>query len=93
MASKFLKVGQIKTNKKFGTKELVLSNLALKKLVEILTEHGKSKLTGLSEDQLKACEFLRYSDEGFIEPLKLSIFDPKEGAPEFVLGDVCIKLG
>ena len=89
MAKKFTTIGSINESKN-GKKYLQLDNLNLKVLMDALTAHGKKYLAGLTADQIKARQNVRYDEEGHIPRIQLLVQQPSEKAPDFILSNITL---
>lgn len=96
MGRQYLNVGSVlKTNgatkKGDPLYEFLLDNNALAQLIELINEHGKEFLGGLTEEQITAGQKLKYADPNRVPRIKMTMMAPQsDNAPDFVKYNVSI---
>lgn len=88
--SKYLPIGNVVD---FGKGEsITLDNVQLKNFLDALKKHGKKHLGDLSEEEIMAAQKIKYGEDGHLPRFQIYRFAPSEKAPEFIKGNLAIKL-
>lgn len=96
MAGKYLNFGSMLHDDRYETDSLQLDNLQLKQLMDYIKAHGEKHLKGLSEEEIKAGERLKWDDPNHIPRIKVYLFEKKEedyakGCPKFIKAGIAVK--
>ena len=97
---RWLKVAsELTLDGKNGTfRKITFDNLNLKDFIDAVKAHGAEYLKGLSEDDIKAGQKLKYDDPNHIPRLEVMVFEKKDedyekGCPDVITSDLVMKLG
>jgi len=82
--AKYLSIGNV-MNGEHG-EYYQLDNLKLKEFLDFLKAHGEKYLKGLSDDEIKDGQRAKE-----IPRLSIYRFDPNDGAPDFIIGNLAVK--
>lgn len=91
---KYLTFGSIvEVNTNSGTfQKIQIDNEKLDELLNLLDGHFQKKVSGLSVDEIRQAQKLKWDDPNRLPRIEVSIFDPNEKAPDFIKGNLAIKI-
>lgn len=101
MASKWLKIGQVKKaggkNGKPEYEVMELDNENLKAFLQLLKKFGQEKIGDMTTDQIRTAQKLKYNDPNCLPRIKISKFDKTDedrakGCPSFILADLLVDV-
>lgn len=91
---KYLQVGQVV---QFQTKngpltKIELDNEKLNELITLLDKYYAENVEGLSVDDIRAAQKLKFNDPNRLNKIQFLLFDKHEKAPDFVLHNVVVNI-
>lgn len=61
-------------------------------LIGLLDNYFEKKVKGLSVDEIRAAQKLKWNDPNQLKRVEIVGFDPSENAPDFIKKNLCIKV-
>lgn len=100
MASKFLKIGQVRLVEPKGKdpfEVMELENANLQEFIKLLREFGKNKIGDKDQKEIRAAQKLKREDPAHLKRIGVRRFnktdeDRQKGCPDFILADLCVSL-
>ena len=93
--AKYLNVGCVTENTlKDGNviQRIELNNEKLDELIGLLDKHFTAHVEGLSVDDIRKAEKLKFGDPNKLKKVQFYLFDPSENAPSFIKKNIAVKL-
>lgn len=93
--AKYLNVGCVTENTlKDGNtiQRIELDNEKLDELIKLLDKHFVDNVEGLSVDDIRKAQKLRFNDPNKLKKVQFYLFDPSENAPSFIKKNIAVKL-
>lgn len=100
MASKFLKIGQVRLVEPKGKdpfEVMEFDNENLKEFITLLREFGKNKVGDKDQKQIRDAQKLKKEDPAHLPRIQIRRFDKKDedyakNCPSFIKADLCINV-
>lgn len=91
---KYLNIGSLV---EFETKngplqKLQIDNEKLDELIALLDGYFQKRVEGLSVDDIRAAQKLKWDDPNQLKRVEIVLFDPNENAPDFIKKNLSIKI-
>jgi len=92
---KYLNLGsmvEFQTNSGDVIQKIQIDCEQLDALIGLLDNYWKNKVEGLSVDEIRAAQKLKWNDPNQLKRIEIVGFDPSENAPSFIKKNLCIKI-